>query len=63
MYSDQEGKCNICKMPHEVLHVDHDHESRSLRALLCGSCNRMLGLAKDDPNILENAIQYLKKWQ
>jgi hypothetical protein len=28
--------------------------------LLCSSCNRMLGIAKDDPEILRSAADYLE---
>lgn len=40
--------------------VDHDHNTGKIRGLLCDSCNKALGLLKDDPNILSNLIIYLK---
>ncbi len=59
----QDGRCAICGYrPETSLHVDHDHESRKVRGLLCGSCNRMLGLAKDDPTRLAAAIEYLARY-
>lgn len=50
-------------------HVDHDHaccpeRARScgecIRGVLCGSCNLMLGNARDNEDILAGAIQYLR---
>lgn len=66
MHTLQEGKCVICKVfkPTYItqgsLYVDHCHETGKIRGLLCNSCNVMLGLAKDNLLILENAISYLK---
>lgn len=31
-----------------------------VRGLLCGNCNRAIGLLKDDIKSLERAIEYLK---
>lgn len=56
----QEYKCLICKDDiTEKSHVDHNHDTGSVRGLLCGSCNRALGYLKDNPNIVLNAYQYL----
>ena len=58
--------CAICRKPElssRRLHVDHDHTTRKVRGLLCGNCNRMLGLAKDKPEILRAAIEYLLRRQ
>jgi hypothetical protein len=67
----QHGVCAICLNPPKEgtkLHIDHDHAccpgtekacGKCFRGLLCGNCNRMLGLAKDDPQLLENARYYL----
>ena len=44
-------------------HVDHDHETNQLRALLCGSCNRAIGLLQDSVLVVESALAYLKKWK
>lgn len=40
--------------------VDHNHKTGKVRALLCSSCNIMLGMAKDNADILRYAIQYLE---
>lgn len=65
MEKNQSGLCAICGGPPagrwSRLHVDHDHGTGEVRGLLCFSCNTLLGCAKDDPRILEKAIEYLAK--
>jgi hypothetical protein len=58
-YKDQEGMCKICGKYHAVLHVDHNHEYGFVRGLLCGNCNRMLGMAQDNIHILKAAYEYM----
>lgn len=58
----QNSVCAICCVyKNEKLHVDHCHITGTIRGLLCGSCNRALGLLKDDVERLSKAIEYLKK--
>ncbi len=59
-YKEQEGKCKICNEPHDVLHVDHNHTYGFFRGLLCGNCNRMIGMAKENMWILLAGFEYLK---
>jgi hypothetical protein len=58
------GVCAICGVPelecHKTLHLDHDHETGLFRGWLCGTCNRLLGLAKDSEDILIGAAMYLE---
>ena len=60
----QRGRCDICGTTSPDgrgdFHVDHCHKSGNVRALLCMSCNRMLGFAKDSPHILRKAADYLE---
>ena len=67
MFLKQEGKCTICYRHQSVLRrrlaVDHCHESKKIRGLLCDNCNPMLGYAKDNITILESAIEYLNKFK
>jgi hypothetical protein len=62
----QNYKCAICNgyeisYRNEVLSVDHNHNTGEIRGLLCNTCNRALGLFKDNENLLKNAIKYLKQ--
>ncbi len=61
----QEGRCALCfAHPYErdgkQLAVDHDHRTGQTRGLLCGPCNRRLGLAGDSVEQLLRDIRYLK---
>ena len=64
LLNEQENKCAICgKHQSEFKRqfaVDHNHNTGKIRKLLCGNCNAMLGNAKDDIDILQKAIEYLK---
>lgn len=55
----QKGKCAICKKRKQTLHVDHNHKTGKVRGLLCGNCNRGLGLFFDNKKFLQAAIIYL----
>jgi hypothetical protein len=58
----QGGVCAICgqKPTKQRLNVDHSHASGVVRGLLCGSCNRALGMFRDDVRLLNQAIRYLE---
>ena len=58
MYTKQNGKCAICFKSMDKLHVDHCHETKRVRGLLCGNCNRGLGLFKDNFYYLDRASEY-----
>ena len=70
-YPDENHECFICertlqevsrtgqvRMKNWVL--DHCHETETFRGWICHHCNTGLGGFKDDLNILQNAITYLK---
>lgn len=59
----QGGLCAICHQPPKEkkgrLHIDHDHETGVFRAMLCGNCNRGLGIFQDSAELLRAAALYL----
>ena len=60
LHAQQNGACAICKKPVAVLAVDHDHESKEIRGLLCRRCNSGLGMFGDSIQMLVAALEYLR---
>jgi hypothetical protein len=69
----QNNSCSICGFSFfgekkSTVHVDHDHSccekvptcGKCNRGLICGNCNTMLGMAKDNAEVLEKAANYLR---
>jgi Recombination endonuclease VII/AP2 domain len=69
MLVDQKGVCAICGQPEtaelngklKALGVDHNHDTGQIRDLLCYSCNLMIGHARENLEILFQAMSYLKR--
>jgi len=63
MLKSQGGVCAICgtSVPGGTgrFHVDHDHATNRARGILCVNCNRMLGNARDNIDVLGAGIKYL----
>lgn len=59
MLAEQGGLCAVCKVA-PAAHVDHDHATGAVRALLCFNCNGGLGQFKDDPKVLHAAAYYVQ---
>ncbi len=60
LFQTQGGICAICQLSSaQALRVDHDHDTGQVRGLLCHNCNAMLGLVREDADVLSSAIRYL----
>lgn len=65
---EQNNVCAICKQLETTIirgkliamSVDHSHDTGKVRGLLCTQCNRGLGLFKDNLEVLQSAISYLR---
>lgn len=70
MWNNQNGLCAICGKPEvatrngvvKFLAVDHCHETGKIRALLCQTCNCILGYANDSVTRLMKLIDYLERY-
>jgi hypothetical protein len=51
--------CAICGG--EPTAVDHNHQTGTVRGLLCHTCNTGLGHFQDNPGLLERAVRYLRE--
>lgn len=59
----QQGRCAVCakSAPSErQLAVDHDHETGTVRDLLCTRCNVLLGTV-ESPELLKSLLQYIHR--
>jgi hypothetical protein len=63
----QGGGCAICGTDKcqtgRLLNIDHDHANGEVRGILCGHCNKALGLFQDNPSLLRKAASYLEGGQ
>lgn len=71
MHAAQQGLCAICRQPETTqpskpgrrpprLSVDHNHRTGKVRGLLCKACNQSIGMMREDPALLQAAVDYLK---
>ena len=54
------GPCELCGTAGRV-YFDHDHSTGKFRGLLCAACNQGLGRFRDNPELLQLAINYLRE--
>lgn len=61
LHKTQGEACAICResVALSEIHVDHCHSTGKVRGLLCSSCNKALGLLKDNPTSCLNMAAYL----
>jgi hypothetical protein len=59
MLAAQGGVCAICHTA-PAAHVDHDHATGRVRALLCFNCNGGLGRFRDNPAVLQAAVFHVQ---
>lgn len=67
MLEQQKHCCAICGKHASKfkrrLHVDHDHKTGQIRALLCTKCNPTLGYIDESPELLDKIRHYLEKFK
>ena len=65
MLEAQSNKCAICGKEFtedDPPCVDHNHETKEVRTLLCRGCNTALGSVKEDSDIANRLVSYIKEW-
>lgn len=62
-YKAKPGICEIHRGHSAKLYRDHCHKSGFFRGFICHNCNTILGHAKDNPVTLQEAINYLVRFQ
>ena len=64
MLDAQEGQCAICGTTdtgkRKAFAVDHCHTCGEVRGLLCAPCNTAIGSLKEDLEIMQRAMDYVK---
>lgn len=69
LLSRQNGVCAIClgDSGSRRFNIDHDHNccpelyscGKCVRGLLCGSCNKAIGLLREDKSVVLRVLEYL----
>lgn len=70
MLARQTGKCAVCfdvlfigtnfgGKGNKQVHLDHCHATGVVRGILCGHCNRMIGMARERAWVLHRAADYI----
>lgn len=62
LVNEQDGHCALCDREMQPACLDHNHETKQPRGLLCTTCNTGLGKFGDDPERLRLAAVYLERY-
>ena len=64
MFIEQAGRCAVCGTHQNEtsrrLLVDHYHDTKIVRGLLCYKCNTGIGMFDDNLHLVKNAVKYLE---
>jgi len=67
IFSEQQGKCASCGIHQSALDkslvIDHCHNTKLVRGLLCSGCNLALGNVKESAETLEKLAVYIRKFK
>lgn len=56
--------CGLCKRPlGDSVHLDHDHDTNSIRDFIHPKCNMAIGLFEDNSQLCYMAAKYLEKYK
>lgn len=56
--------CDICAEAFTSAkhrHIDHCHDSKKVRGVLCSKCNLAIGMMRDNPTYLRLAADYIER--
>ena len=64
MRKDQDYCCKVCgkhesQNQHKTLAVDHCHQTKTVRGLLCNHCNLAAGYLQHNPDLANKLAKYL----
>ncbi len=62
LFYEQKGMCAVCgtsDFGKRGIFIDHNHQTKKVRGLLCHRCNTGLGYFRDNRAFLASAIKYL----
>lgn len=65
LFEKQNKCCAICKSSNSSKDyaIHHCHNTGIVRGILCDNCNTGIGLLKEDIEIINSAVMYLKKYK
>lgn len=68
MLLEQDGKCAVCgttdtRNGKGRFDIDHNHETGQVRGLLCGKCNRGIGMLDDSIDRVTQVLSYLMSFE